>query len=111
MQKLRLFENFHIVLWLMKDTCWLLEFKIGGIIMIVPTLSLAYYLAWKTRHNMSLFLPNLSVCFWIMANVAWMLGEFFDFNHIPYALTSFSLGIVAISLYLWRFRNETESVS
>jgi hypothetical protein len=110
MHKIRIIENFHIILWLVKDTCWLLEFKIGGIIMIVPTLTLAFYIAWKTRRAMGLLLPNLAVCFWICANVAWMLGEFFDFNHIPYALASFSLGIVAISIYLVRYRHESETL-
>lgn len=110
MHKIRLVENLHIILWLIKDTCWLLEFKIGGIIMIIPTVFVALYLAWKTRYEMSLLLPNLAVCFWIFANVSWMLGEFFDFNHVPYALTSFSIGIVAISLYILRYRQPSESI-
>jgi hypothetical protein len=110
MHKIRLVENLHIILWLIKDTCWLLEFKIGGVIMIFPTVFVAIYLAWKTRHDMSLLLPNLSVCFWIFANVSWMLGEFFDFNHVPYALTSFSIGIVAISLYILRYRKQSQTI-
>lgn len=110
MQKIRHVENLHIILWLIKDTCWLLEFKIGGVFMIVPTVFVAFYLAWKTRHDMPLLLPNLAVCFWICANVSWMLGEFFDFNHVPYALTSFSLGIVVISLYILRYRKQSETI-
>ena len=110
MHKIRLLENLHIILWLVKDTCWLLQFKIGGIIMIFPTVFMAFYLAWKTRHDMSILLPNLAVCFWICANVVWMLGEFFDFNHIPYALASFSIGIVIISIYIIRYHDHSETI-
>jgi hypothetical protein len=101
-------ENFHIVLWLVKDTCWLTHFKTGGVIMIIPTLFMAFYLAWKTRQSISVFLPNLAVCFWISANAVWMLGEFFDFNHVPYALASFLIGIVVISMYLFRYKTESD---
>jgi uncharacterized membrane protein YoaK (UPF0700 family) len=109
MHKIRLIENFHIILWLIKDTCWLIHFRIGGVIMIVPTLLLAFYIAWKTRHSMAALLPNVAVCCWISANVIWMLGEFFDFNHVPFALVSFCLGIVAITVYLLRYRHEPET--
>jgi hypothetical protein len=43
MHKIRFIENFHIVLWLIKDSCWLVQFKIGGVIMIVPTIGMALY--------------------------------------------------------------------
>jgi uncharacterized membrane protein YoaK (UPF0700 family) len=109
MRDFRLIENFHIVLWLIKDTCWLLQFKTGGVIMIVPTVGLALYLALKTRKSLNAFLPNLAVCFWIIANGIWMMGEFFDFNHIPFACTSFMLGIVSISLYLLRYRDPVDN--
>jgi uncharacterized membrane protein YoaK (UPF0700 family) len=111
MHKIRFIENFHIVLWLIKDSCWLVQFKIGGVIMIVPTIGMALYLAWKTRHEMELLLPNLAVCCWIFANAIWMLGEFFDFNHIPYALTSFCLGIIVITLYLLRYKTSSNQPS
>jgi hypothetical protein len=106
MKNVKFIENFHIVLWLVKDTCWLMHFKTGGVIMIIPTLMLAFYLAWKTRRSMPVFLPNLAVCFWISANAFWMLGEFFDFNHVPYALSGFLAGIVAISFYIFRYKTE-----
>jgi hypothetical protein len=103
MKKIQLLENFHIILWLVKDSCWLIQFKLGGVIMIVPTVFFAFYLTWKTRHTMILCLPNIAVCFWIMANAVWMLGEFFDFNHVPFSLVSFLLGIVVVSIYFYRY--------
>ncbi|MES2781130.1 MAG: hypothetical protein V4651_14650 [Bacteroidota bacterium] len=98
----------HIVLWLIKDTCWLLHFRIGGVIMAFPTIAMAIYIAVKTRKEMHLLLPNLSVCCWICANVVWMLGEFFDFNHIPYALSFFLSGIVCIAYYFIRYNKHPE---
>ncbi|MFM9007686.1 MAG: hypothetical protein ACKORE_03805 [Bacteroidota bacterium] len=32
--RFRAYENFHIVLWLLKDTCWVSDFKTAGLIMI-----------------------------------------------------------------------------
>ena len=28
------FDNVHVLLWLIKDTCWMLEWKVLGTIMI-----------------------------------------------------------------------------
>jgi hypothetical protein len=62
MKNIRLSENFHIILRLLKDTCWLVQFKIGGIVMIAPTILMAFYLAWQTRKNNIQFHPNMAVC-------------------------------------------------
>jgi Na+-transporting NADH:ubiquinone oxidoreductase subunit NqrE len=56
-------------------------------------------LTYKTRKNLSLCLPNIAVCCWIGANAIWMLGEFFDFNHIPYSLFLFVGGMLTIAYY------------
>jgi hypothetical protein len=97
--QLRVTENFHILLWLVKDTCWLLGFTLMGTVMILPTLSLAYYLVFTTRNHTLLFWPNAAVACWITANSIWMLGEFFDFNHKPFALVLFLLGIACMMAY------------
>jgi hypothetical protein len=107
MKHLRIIENFHLVLWLLKDTCWMLEFKIGGVIMIIPTIALAIFISYRTRYNPALLWPNLSVCCWIGANGYWMLGEFFDFNHVPVSLFLFVAGLICISLYLLKYRNHS----
>jgi hypothetical protein len=67
--------------------------------MIAPTIGMAIYLAVKSRHIASEFLPNLAVCCWITANAVWMLGEFFDFNHTIPSLVAFSVGLLLVSIY------------
>jgi hypothetical protein len=107
---IRNFENFHIVLWLIKDSCWLMHFKTGGVIMVIPTIAMAFYIAFKTRKIIHLLLPNLAVCCWINANAFWMLGEFFDFNHIPFSLTFFLSGIVIIAYHFIRYGKHQENI-
>lgn len=97
----RWMENLHILLWLMKDFCWALEFKPGGIIMIVPTVSVAVYLTWKSRHMRSELFHNIAVCCWITANSVWMLGEFFSYDeqgkHAAAAI--FAIGLLVLAFY------------
>jgi F0F1-type ATP synthase assembly protein I len=97
-------ENLHIVFWLLKDMCWALEFKIGGIVMVVPTVLLAIIIAYKTKDNTSDFVHNLAVCFWICANASWMLGEFFKYELRVVASIFFGLGLcIILSYYLYNF--------
>ena len=41
----RRMENMHIAFWLVKDISWCLIWKVLGIIMIVPTLTVANLIA------------------------------------------------------------------
>jgi len=111
---IRQYENLHIALWLVKDTCWVMSFKIGGIIMIIPTLTVALHLAWRSRKNMNDLFHNIAVCLWITANATWMTGEFFYFDTLrPYATVLFALGLIVVSFYylvLFPKRNETPEV-
>jgi hypothetical protein len=96
---LRHFENLHIPLWLLKDTCWMLEWKILGVIMIVPTLSVAMLITYKTRLTREVYI-NLAITFWIMANAFWMCCEFFE--HVEwklYAGIPFGFGFVFTFLF------------
>ncbi|MBI2968851.1 MAG: hypothetical protein HYY40_13710 [Bacteroidetes bacterium] len=92
------FENIHIPLWLMKDTCWLLEWKVLGVFMIAPTLLVAVYIAVKTWHVNSFWI-NLAVCCWIVANSWWMICEFTGrdefkfFSGIPFVTGLLFVGI------------------
>jgi hypothetical protein len=97
---IRKFENFHIALWLVKDTCWVMDVHVLGMIMIVPTLALAFYITWKFRQNVCEMMHNSAVCMWITANSIWMTGEFF-FNDSfrPYALVFFAAGLITIAWY------------
>ncbi|MCS6820059.1 MAG: hypothetical protein RMJ53_10720 [Chitinophagales bacterium] len=98
--RLRKTENIHILLWLLKDVCWVADFKTAGMIMAVPTLSVAFYITWKYRSMASELFHNLAVCCWITANIIWMTGEFFfDDNTRPLAICVFIAGLLIVSYY------------
>src|SRR5688572_10467990 len=92
----RFLESFHIPLWLLKDAFWMLDMRIPAMVMIAPTISVAVWIAWVTRHNRMLFLPNVAVCFWINANITWMLGEYVGFDSKVPAAAFFCLGFVVV---------------
>ena len=97
--KIRKFESMHIVFWLMKDSCWMLEYKLLGTCMIVPTLFLAFYLAVKTYGTRDFYI-NMSILFWISANSYWMIMEFFFANYMKeLAAIPFTLGFVFVALF------------
>ena len=56
--------------------------KVLGIAMIIPTLSIALVIAWRTRNYKSELAHNLAVAFWISANSLWMISEFFAFDEM-----------------------------
>lgn len=100
LEKIRKFENLHVALWLFKDLCWVSDFKTFGLIMIVPTIILAFMIAWQSRHDISDLLHNAAVCFWIMANSVWMIGEFYyDDGTRPIAKVFFVAGILCVAFY------------
>jgi len=103
---LRKFENYHIVLWLVKDLCWAMEWKKLGIFMIIPTVFLAFYITIKSlRGDRFEFWHNVAVCFWICANATWMTGEFFGWDEQARSIAAalFVPGIVIIAFsYLQR---------
>lgn len=78
----RRMENMHVVFWLLKDIGWCLIWKPVGITMIVPTLSIAIWIAWKNRQIKSELAHNLAIVFWITANAYWMISEFFGFDEV-----------------------------
>ncbi|MBL7764099.1 MAG: hypothetical protein JNL23_11790 [Chitinophagaceae bacterium] len=101
-------ENLHIVFWLLKDIGWCLGLKVLGITMIVPTLSIAIVIAWRTRKFASELAHNLAITFWISANSYWMISEFFAFDtvHIWHgyegkhlALIPFGIGALILAWY------------
>src|SRR5688500_1664667 len=81
--RLRRMENLHISLWLMKDLSWCLVWKTLGILMLIPTLSVAIWMAWRTRKIKSELAHNLAIVFWITANGYWMISEFYRFESAP----------------------------
>lgn len=105
--KFRKVENLHILLWLIKDACWALNFKIPALIMIIPTLLVAVLITFQTRKITSELLHNLAIDFWIIANCTWMVGEFYgwDVNLIgtwglrQFAIIPFGIGLLILAYY------------
>lgn len=102
--KLRPLENLHILLWLLKDICWVMLAKWPGIIMIIPTILLALYITWLSRKDHLNFYHNLAIVFWISANSTWMVGEFFfeDGLRTP-AKVFFGIGLLIVACYYWQY--------
>ncbi len=104
--KYRWIENGHILLWLIKDTFWAMEWKPGGIFMIFPTVSVAIYLLWRSRDSRADFYHNLAVVAWITANSTWMCGEFFKKELRPVAVGIFLVGVAVLLFYYIFFFNK-----
>ncbi len=102
--RFRRIENLHILLWLLKDICWALTFRIPGLIMIIPTMIAALLITWQTRKMISELMHNLAVVFWITANCTWMIGEFFGWDEGKFglrnaALVPFTIGLGILTVY------------
>ncbi len=95
----RWIENGHIFLWLIKDTCWAMVWRPGGIFMIVPTISVALYILWKSRHIRAELFHNIAVVLWISANSVWMIGEFYERETRPWAVALFVTGLLLLLVY------------
>lgn len=104
----RRLENLHIVFWLFKDISWCMLWRELGILMIIPTLSVAIYISHRTRKIKSELAHNLAVTLWISANSFWMISEFygFDVKHIwngyegkHLAMIPFILGVLILAWY------------
>jgi len=99
-KNLRAYENLHIVFWLVKDACWVMDFKIPGLIMIFPTVLVAIHISWLHRKSMAELYHNLAIVCWISANSIWMIGEFFfDDTLRPISIVFFSLGILLVAIF------------
>lgn len=97
---IRKVENFHILLWLLKDLCWVSLSKMLGVIMIAPTLAFAIFITWRNRFDKAELLHNLAICLWICANSVWMIGEFyFDDTTRGAAMFFFIAGLISMAYY------------
>lgn len=93
-------ETIHIPLWLVKDICWLMEFRLTGIIIAVPTILVAFIVAYISRKDKNHFLPNVSIALWIIANANWMIAEFYDLPTKEYSIYPFLLGVMAFVIFV-----------
>jgi hypothetical protein len=109
-KNIREYENLHIVLWLLKDTCWVMLWKTAGMIMLIPTLAVAIHITYRSRKKIHDLFHNIAVCLWICANGTWMTGEFFFEDGLRnYAMVFFTLGLIVVAFYYmvhFRKRNE-----
>lgn len=78
----------------------MMEYKVLGCIMILPTIIAAFWIMKKT-YGLPNFWINVAVMFWILANASWMVIEFFHLTYKVYTLPFFLLGIVAFIRYLF----------
>ncbi len=113
--KLRMWENMHIVFWLVKDMCWVSDFHLIGMIMIFPTISVAIWMVFKSLGNKVELVHNIAVLCWISANSVWMTGEFYLADTTrPWAQLLFALGIVALALHyvphVWRYMRSKQEL-
>src|SRR5574343_604969 len=97
----RKLENIHILFWLIKDLCWMMQFKVLGVLMVIPTVLMAIWITWHTKNNKLMVWPNLAVLCWISANATWMLDEFFEWGVKTVALSFFCLGLIFIIRYIY----------
>lgn len=101
-KRIKTHENLHIVFWLIKDSCWMLQLKWIGIAMVIPTLIIAAIIVFVTRKTMDVYL-NTAILFWICANSFWMYIEFF--TNGEYKLLSvfpFALGFIFVGVYYYK---------
>ncbi len=99
MTQISRFDNVHILLWLIKDTCWMLEWRVFGTLMIVPTLGVAIFLAARSAADRAFWI-NVAICFWISANAYWMVCEFADREvYKDYAGIPFALGLLSVMVF------------
>ncbi len=100
--KLKSYENLHVIFWLIKDSCWMLQFKWMGIIMVIPTIIIAAVIAFISRKTTDVYI-NLSILCWICANSFWMYVEFFTTGELKlWASIPFSLGFVFVGIYYYK---------
>jgi hypothetical protein len=105
MKSVRKVENIHIFLWLLKDSCWVMDLHLLGVFMIFPTIIVAFFITIKTREDIAELFHNIAVCCWVCANSVWMIGEFYyDDTTRPYATGFFVSGVLVMTYYyaiLW----------
>lgn len=101
-ERIKKYESLHIVFWLVKDSCWMLELKWLGIVMVVPTLTIAAVIVYFTRKITDVYL-NLAILCWICANSYWMFIEFFTKgDHKLLATFPFGLGFLFIGIFYYK---------
>ncbi|RYG44339.1 MAG: hypothetical protein EOO01_19710 [Chitinophagaceae bacterium] len=99
--RFRRIENLHIFFWIIKDISWAMLWKPIGVIMLIPTLTVAIVITWQTRKLVAELYHNLAVVFWITANGYWMIVEFLGYDETLriYTIIPFTIGLIFIITY------------
>jgi len=94
-------EYAHVFLWLIKDMCWAMQWKVMGSIMVIPTVLAAFYITWIQKRQTVTLVHNLAISIWITANSNWMLAEFFgkDETLKPWSMVGFAAGLGLLLCY------------
>jgi hypothetical protein len=105
MSKTKHYENLHIPLWLLKDTCWMLHWKVLGVTMIVPTVLVAIIITVKSwREKDDEFWINFAILFWISGNSYWMLCEFYNHEELKdFAGLAFVSGMISVGYFYLKY--------
>jgi len=115
----RKMENLHIVFWIFKDIAWCMFWEPLGIAMIIPTLTISFIIAWRTRHIVSELCHNLAISVWIMANSFWMCSEFFHVDEKvvvgnitvkQLAMIPFVIGSIILAYYYLIYKPRNKEV-
>ena len=82
----------------------MLQWKILGVSMIIPTITVALVIAYKTwkDENDECWI-NFAICFWIGANSYWMLCEFLHHEELKdYAAIPFITGMFCVAYFYYK---------
>ena len=79
----------------------MMQWKIAGMMMILPTVTVAIIIAFITfKQKSDEFWINLAICFWIAANSYWMICEFVKHEELKnYAGIAFTAGIICTAYF------------
>ncbi len=82
----------------------MLQWKVAATIMILPTVSVALMIAYKTwKDGDDEFWVNLAICFWIIANSYWMICEFLAHEELKnYAGIPFAAGMISVAYFYFK---------
>ena len=64
--------------------------------MVLRTFAVAVWIAWHSRKVASDAVHNAAVCFWICANITWIIGEFSFNDHSRGLAGAFFFGGMAL---------------